>query len=437
MKKWKTTLYIVLFITAVIIVAAAIRSEFGYVLVSIGTWTYEGSLSNTILLNLVLYVALAVVIWVGLRIWNFPISLRNYRDQRSAERARRNINQGLIELLEGHWQKAEHILINNVENSDTPLLNYLLAARAAQQLDANERRDEYLKQAHDKEPKADIAVGLTQAELQLAHGQSEQALATLSRLREIAPKHPYVLKMLSRLYAQVNEWEKLAELLPELRKRRIVTGEKLLSLERNTYTQFLRYVARSKMVLSLEEQWRLLPKQYRNDKKIFRVYIDCLIDTDNGVAAERALRQFLNKTWDEKLVKRYGELNLSQAALQLEHAETWLKEHGRSPMLLLTLARLCQQLRLWGKARVYYETSIAVHPSAEAYAELSELLESLNESSSAYDCLRKGMALTLSGGQQRRADDKAFLRAKTENGGNVFIGSKSTGKNGNKVAATG
>ena len=405
--KIKLIFYTVVLILFAAALSALWQSEFGYVLISVGSWTYDGSLTRSIILNLVLFIILSTSIWFLLRLWRVPLLFKGYRQRRSTERARRNINLGLIELLEGHWQKAEQILLNDIQYSDTPLLNYLLAARAAQQLDADARRDDYLKRAHDSTPRADIAVGLTQAELQLSRGQTEQALATLTRLREIAPKHPYVLKLLSRLYAQVNEWEKLAALLPELRKRRIVTGDKLLTLERTTYSQFIEFIASSKAIFSLEEQWRLLPKRYRSDAKIFNVYINCLIQAGNGAAAELVLRQFLNKQWDETLISRYGELDTPQTAMQIDHAESWLKDHERSPMLLLALARLCQRLRLWGKARVYYETCLAVHPTTEAYAELAELLESLNESDSAYNCLRKGMTLAIGGNKNRRVGDKS------------------------------
>jgi HemY protein len=385
--------------------------EYGYVLITGGEWTYDRALSQTLVIGAGLFVVLYLLVGFALKIFRIPALMRNYRNRRSVERAHRNIINGLIELIEGHWQKAEQILLKDIENSDTPLLNYLLAARAAQQQDANQRRDEHLKKAHETTPKADVAVGLTQAELQLAHGQTEQALATLTRLRELAPRHPYVLKLLSRLYVQLNEWEKLTALLPELRKRRIVTGEKLLQLERTTYTHLLRYVARSQTVFSLEEQWKLLPKRYRTDPEIFRVFIDCLIDSDNGPAAERHLRLFLNKQWDEQLARRYGEIELTDTSKQLDFAESWLKDHGRSPLLLLSLARLCCRLRLWGKARVYYETSIGVHPTSEAYAELAELLESLGEKDSAYNAMRKGMELAISHRHNRRTEDRPQLPA--------------------------
>ncbi|MBN1378751.1 MAG: heme biosynthesis protein HemY [Gammaproteobacteria bacterium] len=418
---------IVVFFSALVAILAHI--DYGYVLITNGQWTFENSLSVALIIAFVALPFFYFAMRLLLRIWKVPSLFRKRRDQRSASRARGNINRGLIELLEGHWQQAEQILLKDIDNSDTVLLNYLLAARAAQQQGANDRRDEYLKKAHDSTPKADIAIGLTQAELQLAHEQTEQALATLTNLREIAPKHPYVLKMLSRLYAQLNEWEKLAALLPELRRRKILTSDKLLLLERTTYTQFLRFISQSKSVFNLEEQWKLLPRRYRNDPEILAVYIDCLIDTENEITAEHALRQYLNREWDEQLVQRYGELVVPDLTQQLDYAEAWLKDHGRSPMLLLTLARLCSRLRLWGKSRVYYESAIAIHPTGEGYAELSELLESLGETDSAHDCLRKGIQLTISTRRNRRSSDQTNASS--------LIGINPDIKNGDKIVAAG
>mgnify|MGYP000727120986 CR=1 FL=1 len=57
---------------------------------------------------------------------------------------------------------------------------------------------------------------MTQAELQLADQQLEQALATLKHLRSVAPKHTYVLRLLRRLYEQLGDyletldWDKTA-----------------------------------------------------------------------------------------------------------------------------------------------------------------------------------------------------------------------------------
>jgi len=123
------------------------------------------------------------------------------------------LNQGLIDLAEGRFSQSEGKLVKLIEHAENPLLNYLAAARAAQQQGNYDQRDNYLKAAHEAKPEAEIAIGVTQSDLQLASGQTERALATLMNLRSLAPKHDYVLKLLARVYSQIGEWELLAELL--------------------------------------------------------------------------------------------------------------------------------------------------------------------------------------------------------------------------------
>ena len=134
------------------------------------------------------------------RLWHTPERVAEWRRKRRLQRAHRSLTRGLVELAEGRWKVAERHLTKHAEQSETPLINYLAAARAAQLQDEHARRDDYLHLAHESMPSADVAVGLTQAELQLAHQQYEQALATLMHVRSLSPKHNYVLKLLKKLY---------------------------------------------------------------------------------------------------------------------------------------------------------------------------------------------------------------------------------------------
>ena len=65
-----------------------------------------------------------------------------------------------------------------------PLINYLGAAKAAQEQGAFERRDNLLQKAYRVAPEADLAIGLTQAELEIEQHQFEHAMATLNHLRK-------------------------------------------------------------------------------------------------------------------------------------------------------------------------------------------------------------------------------------------------------------
>ena len=81
------------------------------------------------------------------------------------------------------------------------------------------------------------------------------------------------------------------------------------------------------------------------------------------------------------------------ASKQLKRAEGWLARHGDDPDLLLAAARLCLRNELWGKARSYLETVIALRPTPEAYQEYGRLLTQLGENDAAADAYREGLGI--------------------------------------------
>ena len=163
----------------------------------------------------------------------FFIYLDNKRKQHFREKARHSLSQGLINYAEGKFKKSEKVLLQYIKYSEDPFMVYLTAARVAQKLDAHDRRDEYLRLAHKNMPNADLAVSLTKAELQLAHNQNEQALATLTKLNEKSANHSYVLTLLANTYKYLQDWDNLKKLLPQLKKHGNMSEESLLSFEIN------------------------------------------------------------------------------------------------------------------------------------------------------------------------------------------------------------
>ena len=152
------------------------HADSGYVLFGRGYDTLEMSLTLFLVLLILSYVFGYVLLRFVFRTWSMPEHLKQWRFSQQAKKACKASLQGLINLAQGQWKKAERQLIRSVNNSDMPLLNYLSAAKAAQKQNAPERRDDYLSLAHKSMPDADFSVKLTQAELQFAHGQNEQAL---------------------------------------------------------------------------------------------------------------------------------------------------------------------------------------------------------------------------------------------------------------------
>lgn len=376
-------------------VAALLQQDPAYVRIALGAWTIEATLAFTLAALVVAFALVHYLLRLAGMLLRTPRSWRRGIRGHRAEKARRGLTRGLIEMAEGRWEQAEKLLTRHAPASDTALLNYLAAARAAQQAGAYERRDRYLKAAIEANPEADVAVSLTQAELQLAHHQTEHALATLTRLRGLAPQHTYVMKLLSRLYADLEDWDRLADLLPELRRRRVLPPQRLDELER---AAALGRLARAGGTTErLTSIWDQLSRRMREDVEVVHAYVQHLIAAGGHATAERRLRQFLGRRWDETLVRDYGLVRLDDAAKQLDHAETWLRDHGRSPMLLLTLGRLCVRNRLWGKARIYLESSASAAPRAETHYALAQLLDELGETGAAREQYRVGLALAVEG----------------------------------------
>ncbi len=395
-------------ILAVAILAAAVGAAVmlqqypGYVYVEVGVWTVETTLAFLVGGLLLAFLALYVLLRLAGFVLRTPRSFLRGAHGRRTERSRRGLTRGLIEMAEGRWQQAEKILTRHAPDSDTALLHYLAAARAAQQLGAYERRDAYLKQAIEANPEADIAVSLTQAELQIAHHQTEHALATLTRLRGLSPRHSYVTKLLARLYADTGDWERLADLVPELRRARALPRERIDELERDAALG--RLAGPGLDAPALRSIWDSLSRRMREDPVIVRRYGERLIEAGAHEAAEKRVRHSLSRQWDESLARCYGRIQHPDAGQQLAHAEAWLKEHARSPMLLLTLGRLCVRNRLWGKARRNFESSLEAGPRAETYYQFAALLDELGEFGPAREHYRVGLALAVDADAHAPAD---------------------------------
>lgn len=400
MKRLAAALVVLLAAVSVGLVA---REDPGYVVIGYGPWTVETTLALVVVALLTGFLILYYLIRITANTWLVPRRVRQWSQHRRLSRSRKLLTHGLIELAEGHWPEAERSLLKYAAHSETPLLNYLAAARAAQEQGAHDRRDNYLLMAHQSMPAADVAVGLTQAELQLSHSQMEQALATLMHLRSIAPKHAYVLKMLMDLYIKLQDWEHLIEILPELRKRKVLAQSESDTMEVKAYAELLGSAARSADAEAVHDVWNRVPSRLRFDKGVLYTYLQILVRRADGERAEPLLREAIKHNWDEYLVYLYGVVEGADAVRQLEQAERWLKLHGKSPMLFMSLGGLSMRNQLWGKARGYLEASIEIAPRAEAYRLLGKLLEQTEEKGAALECYRKALELTAEARRGRRS----------------------------------
>lgn len=388
----RNIIYALLIFSALILaplVANYLMEDNGYVLVRFHEWALEMSVPAMIIVLVVLYflLRLAGILWRGT--WGIGKAAREIRKRQAQKR----MTNGLIQISEGNWLQGERLLIRSAGLSETPLLNYLGAARAAQLQGAYDRRDRWLQLAYDNEDAATTAVLLTQAELQLERDQHEQALATLRKLEEIAPGNEKGLGLLAHLYAHLGEWRQLTELMPRLQKNRNLPQEKLAHWSRQAHAALFLEAGASSNSEEVQRTWKQLPRFLRKNKDIVRAYVLGLCKAGNHALAATTIKNQLKREWDPELVALYGELELDDASRQLAQTESWLKTRANDPVLLLAAAKLAIRNKLWGKARSYLEASIAMQPTVQSYDTYGRLLEQLGETSLASDAFRKGLAL--------------------------------------------
>ncbi len=384
----KKLLILFIILLAAVLLGLMIHANSGYVLISYKQWSIETTLWMMIIIIILLFLLLYFLISIFRKTNSISKKIHQWSEERHAQKARKQTNLGLSQWAEGKWDKAEKNLIKAAKYSEIPLVNYLIAARAAQGQGEYDKRDNYLRKAHATTSGVEVAVGLTQAQLQLSAGQLERALATLTHIKRLVPHHTYVMRLLQQVYLELNDWQNLQTLLPELRRYNVLKPKDLLNLERKIYLSLL---AQENNLDALYDIWGKIPSGLHDDTELLLAYANALINNHGENIAEKVLRGTLKKSWNSKLIEIYGQIIGADINKQITHAESWLADHDNDAALLLTLGRLYARQQLWGKARQYLETSVALKSDPAAYCELGKVMEELGNKSAALENYRKGL----------------------------------------------
>lgn len=393
-------LYVIVFllVAAAACVGLAISEDAGYVLVAYKNFRYESSLWASVAVLVIVW----LVIWgIKLLVELFTVSTGLVNPWSRRNRSRRvqlAIEQGQMDLAEGRWASAQKHLTRAAEAERQPLLFYIGAARAANELGRYEESDNLLERALEHQPQAELAIALSHAQLQVDRADTEGALNTLNAMHERHPHNVQVLRQLQRLHQQRGDWAALIRLLPELRKDKVLPAQELAELERRAWGQNLGLAAQRETdaeaaLQSLTLAWQQLTSAQRQEPTLVLAYAEQLRQLGAQSEAEEVVRGALKRTYDSHLVRLYGLLRGSDPVKQLNTAEGWLKAHPADASLLLTLGRLCLQNSLWGKARDYLESSLNLERNPETCAELARLLGQLGDTTRSNQLFQEGLNL--------------------------------------------
>src|SRR5262249_52334862 len=92
------------------------------------------------------------------------------------------------------------------------------------------------------------------------------------------------------------------------------------------------------------------------------------------------------------LIVCYGELGPAEAEARLRYAEGCIAAQPNSPGLALTLGRLCNHCKLWGKARGYLERGLEIATSPALWEALGDCHAGRDDLDAAARCWRNALA---------------------------------------------
>ena len=337
----------------------------------------------------VLYLALRLL---GL-VFNAPLRLRTARSRRRQRKAAEETSQGLVKFASGDWRQAEKLLIRGASEARSEHINYIWAARAAQQNGNHEVRDRYLEQAEKSMPEKQSILDILRAEFLLQQGLPEQSLACIEPFSGKIANNSKIAGLFASAYEQLHDWQQLAAIIPDLEKNHSIRPEILEKIRKNTVCGLLEASKRGETAEDIEHLGKRFRSTITADDGLAVAYVQALRAQGRHRAAAALVTDMLDSHWSPELVRQFGLLEHADATSALQQAERWIAQHDHDASLHLTLGRLCKRAELWDKAKNYLESSLDSEPLAETCAELADLHEHLNESETAYHYTKKGLGL--------------------------------------------
>jgi HemY protein len=383
----KTAAYVAVALIGGALLGHLLLSDPGYVAIRFAGHLIEMSAVTFILLLIGAYFLIRFL----LRLISARRQWREAQLQRRQDRARRSLARGLLEMSEGEWAASEETLTRSARDAEVPAAHYLVAARAADLQGAVERREEWLAKALEASTDRRAPALIMHAEMHLKHKQFQAALESLNQLAARGETNPRVIMLLARIYRQTGNWQELQLLEPRLRSTRGVSTAFADETVTQIYLDRLKEAGTAAATDKLAAARKEMPKSLAQRAEIVVAYARAAMACGEDETAEVELRRYLSKQWDEAAVLAYGELDTEEPLVTLERAEAWLPEHGEDAALLLSCARLCMRAELYGKARSYLETSLAIRPRLETYHLLAALLEQLGDRERAVQILNDAL----------------------------------------------
>ncbi len=426
----KVLLLFVLLIAGIVVGPMIARHQ-GYVLIQTDNYNIETSVTGLAIILILAMVVLFAIEWLLRRIFRTGAHTRGWFVGRKRRRARKQTEQALLKLAEGDYQQVEKLMAKNADHAEQPVVNYLLAAEAAQQRGDEARANQHLERAAELAGNDTIPVEITRVRLQLARNENHAARHGVDKLLEVTPRHPEVLRLAEQAYIRTGAWSSLLDIIPSMAKAHVGDEEHRAMLEQQAWiglmdqaradngSEGLRnwcHVGDEEHRAMLEQQawiglmdqaradngseglrnwWKNQSRKTRHQVALQVAMAEHLIECDDHDTAQQIIIDGLKRQYDDRLLLPIPRLKTNNPEQLEKVLRQQIKNVGDRPLLWSTLGQSLMKHGEWQEASLAFRAALKQRPDAYDYAWLADALDRLHKPEEAAAMRRDGLMLTL------------------------------------------
>ncbi|CAO95255.1 protoheme IX biogenesis protein HemY [Erwinia tasmaniensis] len=388
-------LLLFLLLIAGVVVGPIIAGHQGYVLIQTDNWNIETSVTGLVIILLLSLVVILSVEWLLRRMLRTGARTRGWFTGRKRRSARKQTNAALIKLAEGDYKQVEKLLSHHADHAEQPMVNYLLAAEAAQQRGDEKRANQHMERASELNDGDPLPVEITRVRIQLARNEDHAARHGIDRLLEIAPRHPEVLRLAEQAYIRTQAWGALLNVLPAMEKIQLGDAAHRLELQQQCWLGLMSQAMADQGSEGLKRWWQNQSRKTRHETTLQVAMADHLIVCDDHDTAQKIVLEGLKRHYDERLVLLMPRLKTGNPEQLEKMLRQQIKQHGATPLLHSTLGQLLMKHGEWEQASEAFRAALQQRPDAFDYAWLADTLDRQHKTEEAATMRRDGLMLTL------------------------------------------
>ncbi|HHT7541806.1 TPA: protoheme IX biogenesis protein HemY [Raoultella planticola] len=383
-----------------IVVGPITSGHQGYVLIQTDNYNIETSVTGLAIIMILTMVVLFAIEWLFRRIFRTGAHTRGWFVGRKRRRARKQTEQALLKLAEGDYQQVEKLMAKNADHAEQPVVNYLLAAEAAQQRGDEARANQHLERATELAGDDLIPVEIARVRLQLARNENHAARHGIDKLLEITPRHPEVLRLAEQAYTRTGAWNSLLDILPSMAKANVSDEEHRAALEQQAWIGLMDQTLADRGSDGLREWWKNQNRKTRSQVPLQVAMASLLIESDDHDTAQQIIIDGLKKQYDDRLVMLIPRLKTNNPEQLEKVLRQQIKSVGDRPLLWSTLGQSLMRHGEWQEASIAFRAALKQRPDAFDYAWLADTLDRMHQPEEAALMRRDGLLLTLQNNPQ-------------------------------------